>query len=379
MNRYVIGTKIRLNGFRLRRRTPTFVIPAKAGIHALTSRERTPTAIPPPTSTRRPHFVFPAKAHPEPRYGGGIQRGVGGANFHSFVCRHQPACAIATKACPGPRSGMPLNGFRVRRRTPTFVIPAKAGIHALTSRERTPTAIPPPTSTRRPHFVFPARALPELRYGAGTQRGVGGANFHSFVCRHQPACAIATKACPGPRSGMPLNGFRVRRRTPTFVIPAKAGIHALIFRERTSTAIPPPTSTRRPHFVFPARAGIQRKRVVPIDTQALPTTSPCFRTLVCWRQPARRIAMKTVESRHPPRNDPHQTRHSSESWNPEGVGRGKTIEREKTWQSGNFILLCDLRKTTTILAIDAVWALRLRQIAESARPCAQTTQRWGQT
>ena len=69
---------------------PQFVIPAKAGIHALTFRERTSTAMPPPTSTRRPHFVFPAKAPPEPRYGAGIQRGVGGANFHTFVCRRQP-------------------------------------------------------------------------------------------------------------------------------------------------------------------------------------------------------------------------------------------------------------------------------------------------
>ena len=59
---------------------PQFVIPAKAGIHALTSCERTPSAIPPPTSTRRPHFVFPAKAPPEPRYGAGIQKGWGGAN-----------------------------------------------------------------------------------------------------------------------------------------------------------------------------------------------------------------------------------------------------------------------------------------------------------
>ena len=271
---------------------------------------------------------------------------------------------------------MRLNGFRVRRRTPTFVIPAKAGIHALIFRERTSTAIPPPTSTRRPHFVFPAKAHPEPRYGGGIQRGVGGANFHILVCRHQPACAIATKACPGPRSGMPLNGFRVRRRTPTFVIPAKAGIHALIFRERTSTAIPPPTSTRRPHFVFPARAGIQRKRVVPIDTQALPTTSPCFRTLVCWRQPARRIAMKTVESRHPPRNDPHQTRHSGEGRNPEGVGRGKATRR---WKKPTCHLLSGLRKALAILAIDAVWALRLRQLTELARPYTKTTQRQGQT
>ena len=66
----------------------------------------------------------------------------------------------------------------------------------------------------------------------------------------RPSFLIATKACPGLRSGMRLKGFRVRRRTPTFVIPAKAGIHALIFRERTSTAKTPPKSTRRPHFVI---------------------------------------------------------------------------------------------------------------------------------
>ena len=95
--------------------TAPFVIPAKAGIHALTFRERTSTAIPPPTSTRRPHFVFPAKAHPEPRYGAGIQRGVGGANFHTLVCRRQPPSAIAMKACPGPRSGMMLRGLGCAR------------------------------------------------------------------------------------------------------------------------------------------------------------------------------------------------------------------------------------------------------------------------
>ena len=99
-----------LNGFRVRQRRTPFVIPAKAGIHALISRERSPTAISPPRSTRRPHFVFPAKAHPEPRYGAGIQRGVGGANFHTSVCRPQPASAIAMKACPGLRSGIDSSG-----------------------------------------------------------------------------------------------------------------------------------------------------------------------------------------------------------------------------------------------------------------------------
>ena len=40
---------------------------------------------------------------PEPRYGAGIQRGVGGANFHTLVCRRQPGWAIGTK--------MMLRGF----------------------------------------------------------------------------------------------------------------------------------------------------------------------------------------------------------------------------------------------------------------------------
>ena len=56
--------------------------------------------------------------------------------------------------------------------TAPFVIPAKAGIRALTSRERTPTAIRPPTPTRRPHFVFPAKA-PSNPDTAPESRGVG--------------------------------------------------------------------------------------------------------------------------------------------------------------------------------------------------------------
>ena len=49
---------------------------------------------------------------------------------------------------------------------------------------------------------------------------------------------------------------------------------------------------------------------------------------------------------------------SGERWNPEGEGKGKTM---------------------AILAIDAVWALRLRQLAELARPYTKTTQRRGTT
>ena len=90
-------------------------------------------------------------------------------NFHT----------LGTKACPGLRSGMRSSGFRARRLThpirvldipPEFVIPAKAGIHALTSRQRTPTAIPSPTSTRQPHFVYSAIARRVPRYATAIQR-----------------------------------------------------------------------------------------------------------------------------------------------------------------------------------------------------------------
>ena len=66
--------------------------------------------------------------------------------------------------------------------------------------------------------------------------------------------------------------------------------------------------------------------------------------------------------------------------NPEGVGRGKTTRRyrEPTRDPIN-ILLCDLGATMAILAIDPVRALRLRQLAELARPYTKTTQRRGQT
>ena len=105
-------------------------------------------------------------------------------------------------ACPPQGSGWGVAESAVPRHNSgpsEFVIPAKAGIHALTSRERAPTAIPPPTSTRRPHFVFPAIARPVPRYGAGIQVAERRhkclskntdnrrTDFHTLVCRWQPA------------------------------------------------------------------------------------------------------------------------------------------------------------------------------------------------
>ena len=56
-------------------------------------------------------------------------------------------------------------------------------------------------------------------------------HFHTLACRHQTACAIAMKACPGLPSGIDRSGnlsFAIRgipsSIRPPFVIPAKAGI-----------------------------------------------------------------------------------------------------------------------------------------------------------
>ena len=58
---------------------------------------------------------------PEPRYGAGIQRGVGGSNFHTLVCRRQPGWAIGTKmTLRGPetaRMPRPSNQLRCRLST----------------------------------------------------------------------------------------------------------------------------------------------------------------------------------------------------------------------------------------------------------------------
>ncbi len=142
----------------------------------------------------RPQIVIPAKA--------GIQRGGVGcgndtrtlpptnaSNFHTLVCRRQPACAIAMKACPGLRSGMDVcrhdrwsrhagvrwNPLALVIPALQIVIPAKAGIQRGGVGCGNDTRTLPPTNA---------------------------SNFHTLVCRRQPACAIAMKACPGLRSGI---------------------------------------------------------------------------------------------------------------------------------------------------------------------------------
>ena len=71
---------------------------------------------------------------------------------------------------------------------------------------------------------------------------------------------------------------RTRRSGPQFVIPAKAGIHALTFRERTSTAIPRPTSTRRRRHSAHARRMPMQAQFARRPKRALaePTQAPLF-------------------------------------------------------------------------------------------------------
>ena len=134
-------------------------------------------------------------------------------NFHTLVCRHQPARAIRTKARTGLRSGMDSSRHSFRHtRAPASSCSA--------IRWNAPS-----------HSSFPRKR--ESRGGV-----VGGANdtralsptstpnSHTLVCRHQPARAIRTKARSGLRSG--TDGSRHDRWTPLpLVILAKAGIQRM--------------------------------------------------------------------------------------------------------------------------------------------------------
>ena len=152
----VIGTKMMLRGHecaRIPRRLhlscrPPFVIRAKAGIQG---RRRTRHQRRANVSIDGPPFSYP-----------GVPAATGMGDCYENA--------------PTRLSSPPFNPSNPRsRHSPEFVIPAKAGIHALTSREGTPTGIPPPTSTQRPHCVFPARARPEPRdKGPESRRGGEG-------------------------------------------------------------------------------------------------------------------------------------------------------------------------------------------------------------
>ena len=176
------------------------------------------------------------------------------SNFHTLVCRRQPAWAIGTKACPGLRPGMDGSRHRIRhsgesrnpggRVAPTtpkhfqrpglIFIPWCAGAsrHERLVRKHVPDSdpgwIPAPagdTNHRRPNNDSrgpkercsagagplpagsggrPLSLRPPLRHsGEGRNPGEESAaatNFHTSVCRRQPARAIPMEPCPASTS-----------------------------------------------------------------------------------------------------------------------------------------------------------------------------------
>ncbi len=242
-------------------------------------------------------------------------------------------------------------------------------------------------------------------------KGMGGANdpptvtptnapnFHTLVCRRPPAWAIGTKACPGLRSGI-ISGAG-RRHQP----PSPEQRQPRVAREKCSAgACPQPgvgwgaQTTSDPainqctpfsHLGVPAPAGMDdwyenaptRLSSAPLNP-SIPRSrhsGPSIRhsreggnpegwgegvvTLGLVPSLGRAARSRTLHRPayhhfHPLMRPSQDHGDSGERWNPEGEGKGKTM---------------------AILAIDAVWALRLRQLAELARPYTKTTQRRGQT
>ena len=226
---------------------PRLVIPAKAGIQrgggrqdrrqsSYESMSRTPIRDRPlrqPLIRHSRHpFVIPApqssfRRRPESRGAGGgkiaaslrtkacpgLRSGIDRSGSLSFAIRGIPssirpldssfprkresrgargdktAASLRTKACPGLRSrmnvcrhdrwsryaGVRWNPLALVIPAPQIVIPAKAGIQ---------------------------RGGVGCGNDARTLPPTNASNFHAFVCRRQPACAIAMKACPGLRSGI---------------------------------------------------------------------------------------------------------------------------------------------------------------------------------
>ncbi len=190
---------------------------------------------------------------------------------------------------------------------------------------------------------------------------------------------------------MLLNGFRVRQQTPPFrvlvipapqfVIPAKAGIQGGVWVANDPQTLPPGASIRCPAFSYLGVPAFQPEPLQRLSMKACPGLREGGKTN--WRSgestsrtPIRGrsrhpgvgnpVAPELLSSQgSPTRRDFHPLMRpsqghgdSGERWNPEGEGKGKTM---------------------AILAIDAVWALRLRQLAELARPYTKTTQRRGTT
>ena len=118
---------------------------------------------PPHSSFRPPNSSFPrSKACPVPRYGGGNPR----TNIPRKNANRDTTAHVHT-ATSLRLAGKSTHRTQIRGRNP--------GV------ERRHNCLSNNSTNRRP-------------------------DFHTLVCRHQPACAIAMKACPGLRSGIKRSG-----------------------------------------------------------------------------------------------------------------------------------------------------------------------------
>ena len=151
-------------------------------------------------------------------------------------------------------------------------------------------------------------------------------NFHTFVCRRQPARAIGTK--------MHLSGFRVPNEPLHSSFPRRRESrgegwhqpHPNTSNDQVSFShlgVPAPAGTsdwyenalkrfssaqRTPPFVIPAKAGIQRGRVAPTTPKRFQQPDPHFHTLVCRRQPAWAISTELTRAvSHQTKIDPGRT------------------------------------------------------------------------
>ena len=231
---------------------------------------------------------------------------------------------------------------------------------------------PAPASSFRPPIVIPAKA--------GIQ-GVAGVALITPNHSHQPAPQFSYLGVPAPAgmddwyenaptrlSSAPLNPSipRSRHSGPSIRHSREGGNPGEAYGWQMTRTQLLQSAPRFSYLGVPAPAGI----------------SDCYenmsRTTIRDRLPTRHsgesrspgvgnpVAPELLSSQgSPTQRDFHPLMRpsqghgdSGERWNPEGEGKGKTM---------------------AILAIDAVWALRLRQLAELARPYTKTTQRRGQT
>ena len=204
-----IGTKMRLSGFRVLQRTPPFVIPAKAGIQG---RWRGGTNHTQTLPTTRSHF-------------------------HTLVCRHQPAWAIGTKACPGLLSGIETSCHRIRHSRAGgnprkgCVAELRESIKDLRTRQSTESKVLPPLPRRE---TIELRVTPAGLVLVSSQGHTG--NPPHTTCR-VPSREFPSLTPSFPRRRESKGGGSGANDSQT-LLKTKRHLHALLCRQRTTRTIP---------------------------------------------------------------------------------------------------------------------------------------------